>query len=62
MIYFTLIYSVSFFYILEKRDFVFDLISTNDIELLDEDNPTIDNDVETIISQGIYYLYYIFAC
>lgn len=38
-----------------------DYPTTNDIELINEDNSTTDNDTEIIISQGIYYLGYIFA-
>jgi len=51
-----------YFYISEKRDFVFELLSTNNIDLLNEEESTIEDAVKKdIVLQGIDYLYYIFA-
>jgi len=50
-----------YFYISEKRDFVFELVSTNNIDLLNEEESTIEDAVKDIVLQGIDYLYYIFA-
>lgn len=62
LIYFILIIS-NFFCILDKRDLVFELSTSNNIDLLyNEDDPTnIDSDISTSL-QGIYDSYYIFVC